>query len=366
MAHSVLDFVHPSIAKLTPYEVSKPVSALKRHLGVDYIIKLASNENPLGPSPKALEAARHALTYLKRYPDGSGRMLKTALAEHYQVALESIDLGNGSDELFRLIGQTFLNPGSEVIMEQYGFAAYEICAKAFQAELIKVPATSWQTPLDEIVNRISAKTRVIFIANPNNPTGLWYSEKQINAFLQQVPANVVVVLDEAYFEYMNEADYPNSLALLPHHPNLVITRTFSKAYGLAGLRVGYGFASAELIDIFNRTRLPFNVNSVALEAARFCLSDREHLAKTLTVNERGKEQLIHAFNQLNLDFIATNGNFITIDCQKATASLVEGLLQHGIIVRPLGPYAMPNHLRISIGLEEENQVFINALTDLLS
>ncbi len=351
------------IKDLQPYQPGKPIEALERELGISNIIKLASNENPLGPSPKVLEAIRAGLKNITRYPDGFD--LTAKLAKVLSVNAKQITLGNGSNQVLNVIAQTFLTPEHNAVISAHAFIVYPIAVKMLGAKLKTVPAKNWGHDLDAMANAIDDKTRVVFIANPNNPTGTWNTGKEIRAFMKRVPPNVIVVLDEAYTEYVTTADYESSFALLNQYPNLIVTRTFSKAYGLAGLRVGYSVSSEAVADLLNRVREPFNVNSLALIAAQVALDDVEYLEKSKKLNTAGMKQLEEGFRQLSLKWIPSIGNFIAVEFQQDAMPLYNKLLHQGVITRPIAMYDMPKHLRISIGLPEENERCLGALKSIL-
>ncbi len=353
------------IQQLTPYIPGKPAEELQRELGLTEIIKLASNENPLGPSPKALIAMQSSLNELARYPDGSGFRLKKALATKLNVATEQITLGNGSDEILSLIAKTFLTLETNIIISQYAFAVYAIAAQAAGAKIKTIPAINYGYDLQAMLAAVDQNTRIIFIANPNNPTGTLLTQTELKAFVTALPKTVLCVIDEAYFEYRKIAPEQDCIQWLNEFPNLIITRTFSKAYGLAGLRVGYCISHPIIADLLNRIRPPFNNNSLALVAATAALTDIEHLNASIAINQIGMQQLINAFKQLKLNWIPSAGNFICVDFQRPAAIIYQALLQKGIIVRPVANYQLPNHLRISIGTEVENQKFIEALAQVL-
>lgn len=349
------------IQHLKPYEPGKPIDELKRELGVSEVIKLASNESPLGLSARVQEALQRALPDIARYPDGNGFRLKQALAERHGLELNQLTLGCGSNELFELLAKTFLGPGDEAVMSQYAFAVYPLVVQAAGAQPVVVPSRDWGHDLDAMLEAINERTRLVFIANPNNPTGTWLSKGELKAFMKAVPEQVLVVLDEAYAEYVDQENYPNGFKLQRHYANLIVTRTFSKAYGLAGLRVGFGVANAQITDLLNRVRQPFNINSLALVAAEAALTDISRLQESLAVNDAGYEQLSAAFNRLGLDVIPSVTNFLSVHLGPRAGAVHKALLHSGIIVRPLASYDMPEHLRISIGLEAENQRFLTAL-----
>lgn len=364
------DLAVPGVRDLKPYQPGKPIEELQREYGLQEVIKLASNENPLGPSPKAVAAIKNGLAELARYPDGNGFILKQALSAMFGVGLNQVTLGNGSNDILELVARTFVQPGQEVIFSQHAFAVYPIATQAVGGKAVIIPAKNWGNDLDAMAKAISADTRVIFIANPNNPTGTWIDETALKQFLDKVPQRVIVVLDEAYFEYaihpaMQAQAYPDGMKLLNQYPNLIVSRTFSKAYGLAGLRVGYAISQPTIADLLNRVRQPFNVNSLALLAATAALQDESHLAAGVTLNATGMQQLISAFKQMGLAYIPSVGNFISVDMAKTAQPIYQELLKQGVIVRPVANYEMPNHLRVTIGTEKENAKFLRALSEVL-
>ncbi len=366
MKSTLYQLATAGVQTLVPYQAGKPISELERELGLTHIIKLASNENPLGPSEKVTQAIKDNIAELSRYPDGNGFALKAALAEKYAVASEQITLGNGSNEILELLARTFLTPEHEVIFSQHAFAVYPIVTQSVGAIAKVIPAVNYGHDLTAMLAAITDKTRLIFIANPNNPTGTYLTADALNSFLAAVPEQCVCVLDEAYYEYVAEADYPDSVAWLEKYPNLIITRTFSKAYGLAGLRIGYGLSSPAMADLLNRVRQPFNNNALALVAAEAALNDSDYLQATIALNKTGMQQLITAFDEMGLAWIPSVGNFIAVDLKREAASINTALLQKGVIVRPVANYELPNHLRISIGTAAENNLFIEALKAVLS
>ena len=356
----------PGVQGLTPYVPGKPVEELERELGIRNIIKLASNENPLGPSPKVLAALDEVKADLTRYPDGNGFKLKQSLAARLGVNSETITLGNGSNDVLDLIARAYLAPGDEAVFSQYAFAVYPISTQACGAKAVVTPAKDWGYDLQAMAQSITDKTKVVFIANPNNPTGTSFGRAEWEAFIGRVPESVLVVLDEAYIEYVDEAsDALNGLDYLDHHSNLIVTRTFSKAYGLAALRVGYSISHPQVANVLNRVRQPFNVDSFALAAANAVLEDEEYLQRSREINRQGMAQFMDGFRQLGLDYIPSAGNFITVHFTLAADSIYQKLLREGVIVRPVGNYGMPNSLRISIGLPEENQRCIDAIKRVL-
>ena len=355
-----MKLITPGVRGLQPYIPGKPIEELERDYGVKNAIKLASNENPLGASPKALAAAQAALSEIARYPDGGGFALKRALAAKLEVQANQITLGNGSNDILEFVTRSFVTAQDEVIFSQHAFAVYPIVTQAVGAKAVEVPARQWGHDLGAMRAAITARTRLVFIANPNNPTGTWLRSTALREFLDTVPAKVIVVLDEAYFEYVEESDYPNTIEWLARYPNLVCARTFSKIYGLAGLRVGYGVSSAAIAEVLNRVRQPFNVNNIAQAAAIAALADSEHVQKTRRMNSDGMRQLVAGFNELNLPYIPSVGNFVCVEVGEAAVAY-ERLLRAGVIVRPVANYGMPRHLRVTVGLPQENQRFLDAL-----
>ncbi len=354
------------IQGLHPYQAGKPTDELERELGISNIVKLASNENPLGMSPLALAAIEKATSELTRYPDSNGFYLKQALADKYSLAAEQFTLGNGSNDVLDLIARVFVSSEHEVVFSQHAFVVYPIVTQAIGAKAVVVPAKDWGHDLDAMAEAITDKTRLVFIANPNNPTGTFLSSDALYGFMQKVPENVVVVLDEAYYEYLSEDEQAPSTSWLAQFSNLVITRTFSKAYGLAGLRVGYAISSPEIADLLNRLRQPFNVNSLSLVAAVAALKDQQYLQQSIALNQQGLLLLSQFFKQNAISYIPSKGNFISFLAPSGDAQeLYQQLLHKGVIVRPVGPYQMPGYLRVSIGTEQENQTFIKALSQLI-
>ncbi len=363
------DRVQPQILGIHPYIPGKPVSELQRELGLTYISKLASNENPLGASPNVLTTVQTALTEIARYPDGSAFELKQSLSQFLGVKTEQIALGNGSNELLELVARVFAGAGDEIIYAQYAFAVYPISAQVVGATGVEVPAVDWGHDLTAMLAAITDKTKLIYIANPNNPTGTLLTRAEWEAFISQVPQEVVVVLDEAYIEYAKSFDtnnqYPDGCDYLSQYPNLLISRTFSKAYGLASLRVGYLLGCKEIIQYINQLRAPFNVNHYAQVAACSALDDQEFVEKSTVLNQQGMRQIKEALARLNVAYIPSVGNFICIDLGDQALEMNQKLLKEGVIVRPLANYGLTQFLRVSIGTQVENQHFIDALKAVL-
>ncbi|MDT8406845.1 MAG: histidinol-phosphate transaminase [Methylococcales bacterium] len=362
---NLVELAVAGVQRLVPYQPGKPISEVQRELGLTRVSKLASNENPLGPGSKVLAAITQAAQNITRYPDGSGFALKAALASQCQLAPEQITLGNGSNELLELVARTFLQPGLAALFSQHAFAVYPLVTQAAGADAIVVPATDYSHDLDAMRAAITDATRVVFIANPNNPTGTWLEAKALENFISSLPASVICVLDEAYHEYQPETRRPHSSAWLAKYPNLLITRTFSKAYGLAGLRIGYSLSSPELAELLNRVRQPFNINSLALAAAEAALADDAHLQRSLQINRDGMWQLEQGFTELGLSWLPSAANFISVRVGDNAGVIYQQLLAKGVIVRPVANYQMPEFLRVSIGTAEENRHFLSALTALL-
>jgi histidinol-phosphate aminotransferase len=361
MTHELLSLAVPGVRGLKPYEPGKPLTELEREYGIKQAIKLASNENPLGPGAKALAAIRAQIDELGRYPDGNGFALKAALARKHGIAPEQITLGNGSNEVLEFVARAFVLPENEVVYSQHAFAVYPLVTQAIGAQAVVTPVRDWGHDLDAMVAAITTRTRLVFVANPNNPTGTWIAADVLERFLQRLPGHVVVVVDEAYYEYVSEPRYPNTISWAARFPNLVVTRTFSKVHGLAGLRVGYGVSSSEMADLLNRVREPFNVNSLALAAAEAALADEQHVAKSLAMNSAGMHQLARGLDDLGLAYIPSVANFVTLDLGRPAGPVYQALLRQGVIVRPIANYGMPNHLRVTIGQPQENERFLEAL-----
>jgi histidinol-phosphate aminotransferase len=350
------------IRAIAPYQPGKPIAELARELKLDAdgIIKLASNENPLGVSPLAMVAMQGALSDIARYPDGNGFELKQALAQRFGVALPQIVLGNGSNDVLDMAARAFLAPGVEAIYSQHAFAVYPIATQSIGATGIEVPARNFGHDLEAMLAAVTPLTRLVFIANPNNPTGTLLRSADLLRFLQALPAQVIVVLDEAYNEYLPEELKTDSVGWLRQFPNLIVTRTFSKAYGLAGLRVGYAFAQERVADLMNRVRQPFNVNSLSLAAAAAALDDREFVRGGYELNAAGMQRITAGLSELGLSFIPSYGNFVSFKVADANR-VFRRLLERGVIVRPVAAYGMPEYLRVSTGLESENERFLDAL-----
>jgi len=357
------------VQALKPYLPGKPIDELEREYGITDAVKLASNENPLGPSPKVIEAIQLNQNNLTRYPDGNGFGLKQALIKKYpNISADNVTLGNGSNDVLEIIARAFVSETDEVIYSEYAFAVYPIVTQAIGAKAVVTSAKNWGHDLSAMLSSITEKTKLIFIANPNNPTGTWLDETLLVEFLKAIPSSILVVLDEAYFEFASHKEYgvkgyPDGLTLLDEFQNLIVTRTFSKAYGLAGLRVGYAVANKDITNIINRVRQPFNVNLLALKAAEVALTDNDYLNASVQLNFEQMFLVTERLKSLDIDFIPSIGNFVCFKVDDAN-TCYESLLKQGIIVRPVGNYAMHNYLRVSIGTAKENNRFLVALSNI--
>jgi len=361
---SIWDHANPALRDFVVYQPGKPIEETARELGAEasQIIKLASNENPLGPSPKALAAMRAALKCAHRYPDGGGYYLRAALSKKLGVAQENLILGNGSNEVIEFLGHAFLKAGAEVITSEHAFIAYRLIAAIFGARTIETPSPDYHHHLDAMIDAITPRTRLIFIANPNNPTGTLLSQTQIDQFMSRVPDNIIVVFDEAYFDYVDHP--PDTIRFTRDGRNVVVLRTFSKIAGLAGLRIGYGIAPAELIQVLQKTRQPFNANAIAQAGALAALGDDDHLQKTKRVADEGRAYLEEQFAAMKLRFVPSAANFVLVNVGNGRA-VFKALLARKIIVRALKGYRLPAEVRISVGTMEQNRKCIEALREVL-
>jgi len=353
--------IHPDIASLSPYVPGKPIEELQRELGLARVIKLASNENPLGPSPKALAALVGGHESLHRYPDGGAYRLRQALADRWKVSLDHIILGNGSDEVLGLLARTFLAPGDEAVMADQTFVIYKMEVTAAHGKAVIVPLVNWTHDLDGMAKAITPKTRLIFLCNPNNPTGTMVAADAVARFMAQVPEDVVVVFDEAYLEYVRDPHFPDSLQYVTQGRNAIVLRTFSKIYGLAGLRIGYGITTPEITNCLNRVRPPFNANTLAQRAALAALGDDEHVAKSRAVNAAGMQQLENGLRALGFAAIPSQANFVYFDVKRDGRALFDALLREGVIVR----HIEGTMLRVTIGQPDENDAFLASLKKVL-
>ncbi len=357
--------VPDNILAIKPYTPGKPLEEVEREYGISGSIKLASNENPLGASPLALKAIRAALDGLNRYPDGGGYNLVNKISERFGIEPGSIVLGNGSDDIIGMLARAFLGPGDEVVLPTPTFLMYNIMVRISGATSVPVPLRSLKIDLDAICEEITSKTKMIFICNPNNPTGTGISGDAFERFLKKLPDQIIVVMDEAYIEFIRDKNIANSLSYFGQKRNIVALRTFSKVYGLAGLRIGYGLMSKEIAQILNRVRQPFNANSLAQVGAKAALDDDVFLSKTINLVHEGLDFLYDSLDQLKLEYFPTQTNFFLINVRKKAADVFERLLSMGVIVRDMTSYGYPEYIRINVGLPEENARFIEALKEVL-
>lgn len=351
----------PHIQRLRPYVPGKPVEEVQREYGLTDVVKLASNENPLGPSPHALAAATEALQNMAQYPEATCYPLVSALSRYCEVPVESLVIGNGSDEIIHYLGLAYLRPGEELLTGDPSFVRYEAAAVLNEAEFVVTPLQNHTFDLEAMADRITERTRLVFIANPNNPTGTMVGKSAVARFLDRVPETAIVVMDEAYYEYVDAPDYPDSLRYVREGRNVVVLRTFSKIYALAGLRVGYGIARPEIIQALHQVREPFNVNSVAQAAAVASLEDPEQVPRSRNANSAGRDYLYGEFTRLGLEYVPTQANFVLVDVRRPAQPVFEALLRRGVIVRTVGLYGLPNHLRVTIGKPADNERFIRDL-----
>ena len=354
------------IRDIAPYQGGKPIAELAREMGLNEadIVKLASNENPLGISPKAQMAIDEAVHDIARYPDGNSFALRKAVAEKFNVEHNQIVFGNGSNDILELAARAYLRAGDEAIYSQHAFAVYPLVTQAVGAVGVTVPANNYAHDLDGFLKAITAKTKLIFIANPNNPTGTLINKHALQAFIHAAPSHVLIVLDEAYDEYLSAENKSEAIGWLAEFDNLIISRTFSKAYGLAGLRIGFGLMHVNVTDMLNRVRQPFNINSIAQAAAVASLADDDFVARSYAANQAGMAQITQGLTHLGLDYIPSHANFVSFSVKNA-AEVNKKLLQNGVIVRPIANYEMPDYLRVSIGLFSENARFLTVLAQIL-
>ncbi|MGE5560689.1 MAG: histidinol-phosphate transaminase [Chloroflexota bacterium] len=363
---SIRELARREVAKLVPYVAGKPIDEVKRELGLTDVIKLASNENPLGPSPKALEAILAAAREGNIYPDSNAFRLRTAIGAKYGFTLEQVIIGDGSDELVSLIGQTFINPGDEAVMPWPSFQTYPLPVDLMGGVTVRVPLVDGRVDIAEMARRVTPRTKLVFICNPNNPSGTLLTRAQVESVVRSLPEHVIVVIDEAYAEYVESPDYPDSFALLREGRNIIVLRTFSKAYGLAGLRVGYGISTADIIDLMNRPRLAFNCNALAQAAAIAALSDSEHILASRRSNSEGKRYLYGEFDRLGIGYIPTEANFIFVNVGLDSREVFQRLQRRGVIVRPGDIFGYPGWQRVTIGTRGQNERFIAALSEVIS
>ena len=367
MKNPFLENLNQGVLGLKPYEPGLPLEQTQKKLGLEKVIKLASNENPLGPSPKALDLLKGQLNSfssdLNRYPDGNAYDLKEAISKKYSVDMNQITIGNGSNDLIEFVSRCFLGEGKKAIYSQHGFAIYPLAIKSTGAVPIKSKAKNWGHDLELMKDLLDDKTKLIFIASPNNPTGTAKTLQEIKDFLNNLPEDILVFLDQAYFEYIEGTEFDIPFSLIDDYPNLVISRSFSKAHGLAALRLGFCISNPELSDYLNRVRQPFNANSLALDLGKIALSDQEHIDKSVKINSSGMERVKMAFDSFNYSYIESWGNFISFDAKQDSDNAFQYFLKTGVILRSLKVYEMPQHLRVSIGTEEEMDFFLKVLEE---
>ena len=362
----IKELVNRGIDDLSPYEPGKPIEDLERELGINNAIKLASNENPMGPSPRIFDSIEAVLKETHRYPDGNATRLKSTIASKFNVQDEQVTIGNGSNDIIEFVARIFLSKEDSAIYSEHAFAVYPLVVKAVGAKGIEVPAKNFSHDLDQMLESLQDNTKLIFIANPNNPTGSFIEYDQLISFLEKVPENIIVLLDQAYFDYSAFETKDIEFDILNRFPNLIMSRSFSKAYGLAGFRVGFCVSSREIADYLNRVRQPFNANSLALYAAEKALEDQNFIDKCLQLNFEQKEILFEELMSLGYDCLPSRGNFISFDCKQDSREAFNKLLMEGVIVRSLAVYKMPNYLRVSVGLPEENFAFLEKIRQTLS
>lgn len=367
MKNSFLENLNSGVLGLKPYEPGLPLEHTQKKLGLKKMIKLASNENPLGPSPKALDLLQGKLnsfsSELNRYPDGNAYDLKEAISKKYDIDINQITVGNGSNDLIEFVSRCFLGEGKKAIYSQHGFAIYPLAIKATGAIPVKSKAKNWGHDLELMSDLVDEKTKIVFIASPNNPTGTAKTLKEIKDFLENLSNDILVFLDQAYFEYIESTEFDIPFSLIKNHPNLVISRSFSKAHGLAALRLGFCVSNPDLSDYLNRVRQPFNANSLALDLGKIALTDQEHISKSVKINSSGMERVKNAFIKFDYNFIESWGNFISFDAKQDSDTAFQYFLEKGVILRSLKVYEMPQHLRVSIGTEEEMDFFLQVLED---
>ena len=362
-----MELARKSVLGIKPYIPGKPIEEVKRELGIEGdIIKLASNENPLGPSPKAIEAINRMLKSLHLYPDDTSYYLKNKLSEHLNIPVDYIITGNGSCELIHLVAKACINPGEKVVLSKPTFIMGKIESQIFEAELAELPVKGNRHDIDAIIDALDNKTKLLYIDNPNNPLGSMLTAEELDRVVKSLPENTLLVVDEAYREYITREDFPETIDYVRKGLNVVVLRTFSKIYGLAGLRVGYGIARPEIINILHRVRLPFNVNSIAQKAAIAALDDTEHVERSRKLVEEGKRFLYKEFEKMGIHYIPSEANFVTIKLEMDAKEINSKLMKKGIIARPLNPYGLKNYLRVTIGTLEGNAKFIDALKEIIT
>ena len=358
--------VNKGIDGLSPYEPGKPIEDLERELGIKNAVKLASNENPVGPSPKIIDSIEKIVKETHRYPDGNATRLKAKISRKFNILENQVTVGNGSNDIIEFVARSFLGPNESAVYSEHAFAVYPLVVRAVGAKGIEVPAKNFSHDLEAMLDSIEENTKLIFIANPNNPTGSFIEQSELLNFLEKVPEEIIVLLDQAYFDYSSFETSDLEFDVLERFPNLVISRSFSKAYGLAGFRVGYSVSSIEIADYLNRVRQPFNANSLALYAAEIALDDDQFIKKCLELNFEQKQILFNGLQASGFECLPSRANFISFDCREDSNDAFNKLLLEGVIVRSLRVYKMPNFLRVSVGLPEENLTFLEKIKSTLS
>ena len=364
--NNILDYLNKGISDLNPYEPGRSIDAVVAEYKPERVVKLASNENPLGPSPKAIEALSNNANDLHLYPDGDSKKLKLLIAEHESLDVSNIIIGNGSNEVLELAARAFLNKESSALMSKHAFAVYKIVAQSNGSKIIEVPTINWGHALENFHSHLDDSTRVCFVANPNNPTGTYNSHNEFDLMMEKIPSSVLVILDLAYFEYVQEDDYVDTNILLSKYSNLLVTKTFSKIQGLASLRIGYGLANEKLIAALNKIRQPFNSNAIAQEAACHAIQDNEHISKSVQLNAHQREYLMTKLGEMGMECIPSHGNFISFKGPFNSDQLFINLMKKGVIVRPIALYEMPEFIRVTVGTEDENNYFLQKLEEVLS
>lgn len=355
----------PTVLTIKPYVPGKPIEEVERELGITNVIKMASNENPLGPSPKAIAAMAETAKKAQLYPDGNCYYLKQVLAQKLGVDIDNLIVGNGSDEIIKLLAEAFLNPDEEVLTGNPSFSEYIYATSLMGGKAVLIDLKDYTFDLEKMAEAITDKTKLIFICNPNNPTGTINTKAELDAFMAKVPEDVIVVFDEAYFEYVDAKDYPDTMEYIRAGRKVIILRTFSKIHGLAGLRIGYGIASPEFLAVLNRVREPFNVNLLAQEAALASLQDDNHIEQSRAVNYEGKAYLYKEFARMGLKYVPTQANFIFVDVQKDSKEVFQAMMKKGVIIRTGDIFGLPTHIRVTVGKPEENERFIKTLEEVI-
>ena len=360
------ELIRKEILNIKPYVPGKPIEEVKRELGLDEVIKLASNENPLGASQSAIDVLKKVAEDVHIYPDGNVYRLRSKLSEKLGVAEEQLIFGNGSDEIVVMLGQAFMEADDEIIMAETTFSEYRFSANIMGGNIVQVPLKNYTHDLEAMAAEVTDNTKMIFVCNPNNPTGTIAEQEKLEQFLKTVPKDVIVVLDEAYNEYVTSNNYSDSVDYLKDYDNLIILRTFSKIHGLAGLRIGYGIADQELVSYLDRVRQPFNIGALAQKAACASLDDAEHLQQSFDYNQQGKEYLYQQFDKLGLDYVPTETNFILVDVERDNDQVFQEMLERGVIIRSMSSYGYDTKIRVTIGLPEENKQFVSTLKEVLN